>query len=68
LRRPLGRGGLIVRFSKPVIEGNRATVAVTADFPDGRQPGRRGYETVRYLLERQGPVWTIRERVQLGTT
>jgi hypothetical protein len=66
LDRPVGTGGLIVRFSKPRIEGTTATLTVTVDFPDERQPGRRGYETVRYVLERQGTTWTIRERTQLG--
>jgi hypothetical protein len=68
LGRPVASGGLVIRVSRPIVEGAVATVSVTVDFPDAGQPGRRGYETVRYLLERRGTGWAIRDRVQLGIT
>jgi hypothetical protein len=69
LGRRVGPNGLDIRFSRPVVEGTTATVTVTVDYPfRGRRPGMRGYETVRYVLERRGASWAIRERVQLGIT
>jgi CubicO group peptidase (beta-lactamase class C family) len=71
LGRPVGRGGLLIRFSRPVVEGNTATVSVTVDFPwwRGRLGRERvGYETVRYVLARTAAGWSIRERSQLGIT
>lgn len=66
------RGGpdtLRVRASEPVLRGDSATISVTID---GRSPGRRitrsFYETVRFVLSRDGARWVIRSRTQLGIT
>jgi len=57
---------VILRLSKPRIAGAVARLTVTIDFPDEREPGRRGYETVDYTLERTGSTWRIGTRLQLG--
>ena len=59
---------VILRLSKPRISGGVARITVTVDFPDERQPGRRGYETVDYTLDSRGKSWQVRTRVQLGIT
>ena len=59
---------VVLRLSKPRISGKAARITVTVDFPDKRQPGRRGYETVDYTLDSRGESWQVRTRVQLGIT
>ena len=59
---------VVLRLSKPRISGTVARITVTVDFPDERQPGLRGYETVDYTLESRGQSWQVRTRVQLGIT
>jgi hypothetical protein len=64
------RGGpdtLRVRASEPVLQGDSTTISVTID---GRSAGswRRFYETVRFVLRRDGARWVIRSRTQLGIT
>ena len=59
---------VVLRLSKPRISGRVARITVTVDFPDERQPGRRGYETVDYTLDSRGESWQVRARVQLGIT
>ena len=59
---------VVIRLSKPRISGGVARITVTVDFPDERQPGRRGYETVDYTLDSRGQSWQVRTRVQLGIT
>lgn len=59
---------VVLRLSKPRITGDVANVSVTVDFPDAREPGGWGYETVDYKLERRGATWRVRTRVQLGIT
>jgi hypothetical protein len=49
-----------------VVRGDTADVSATVGFPDARGSGRRGYETVRYRLERRDGGWRVRERTQLG--
>jgi hypothetical protein len=59
---------VVLRLSKPRISGGVARITATVDFPDKRQPGRRGYETVDYTLDSRGESWQVRTRVQLGIT
>jgi hypothetical protein len=59
---------VVLRLSKPRISGGVARITATVDFPDQRQPGRRGYETVDYTLEGHGESWQVSTRVQLGIT
>jgi hypothetical protein len=59
---------LVLRLSKPRIAGTVARITVTIDFPDNRQPGGRGYETVDYTLDSTGGAWRLGTRVQLGIT
>ena len=63
-----GARTVVLRLSKPRISDAVARITVTVDFPDERQPGRRGYETVDYTLDRRGQSWQVRTRVQLGIT
>lgn len=66
------RGGhdtLRVRASEPHIRGRTATISVTVDgrLATGRDRSRF-YETVAFVLERDGARWLIRSRTQLGVS
>lgn len=64
--RPVHGATAIVRLSRPRLRGDTADVSATVDFPSAHAPGRRGYETVRYRLERGPGGWRVRQRTQLG--
>jgi hypothetical protein len=59
------RDPLRVRASAPSFDGATATISVTVDGP-GARPGRRFYETVLFVLRRDGGRWVVHERTQLG--
>jgi hypothetical protein len=59
---------VFLRLSRPRINGGVARITATVDFPNDREPGRRGYETVEYTLASLGASWQVRTRIQLGIT
>lgn len=65
---PSAGENILIRLSKPEIDGNRVRITGTIEFPSAAQPGGKGYETVEYTLEDGAPAWKIRTRVQLGIT
>jgi hypothetical protein len=65
------RGGLDtlhVRASEPQIRGDSATICVTVDSRSVGGGKYRSYETVAFVLQRDGSRWLIRGRTQLGVS
>ncbi|HSQ03931.1 MAG TPA: hypothetical protein VLN59_07850 [Burkholderiales bacterium] len=65
------RGGtdtLRVRASDPQIRGETATISVTVDGRVSASSKRHFYETVAFVLRRDGTRWVIRSRTQIGVS
>lgn len=63
--RSAGRDSLVVRASAPRITSGDASISVTVS---GRLQNRGFYETIAYVLRRNGSRWEIAGRTQLGIT
>ncbi len=64
-----GGDTLRVRASAPDIRGRSAAISVTVDGRLANSHRRGGfYETVAFVLEKDGSRWVIRERKQLGVS
>jgi hypothetical protein len=63
--RSTGRDSLVVRASAPRFTSGEANISVTVV---GRLRNRSFYETIAYVLRRNGSRWEIAGRTQLGIT
>ena len=57
---------LRVRISEPQIHGDTASISVTIDGRSSGSGNSRFYETVAFLLQREGSRWVVRRRTLLG--
>lgn len=65
-RATTGLDTLHVRASAPRFDGSEATISVTVSGRQGGDRKRNFYETIRFVLRRDGARWVVQQRQQLG--